>query len=141
MLRTSMDLMKENSFKLAKVRSRRYPAQTITDVDYTDDITLLANTPVQVESRLHSLERAAGAIGLHVNADKTEYMRFKQSGEFSTRKGGPLKLVDKFPLPKKECLINRKCHQHVTSKGMDSNRLAIGHMEFRPDRLNKTQFF
>ena len=36
--------MKENGFKLAK-ESRRYPAQTIMDVDYADDIVLLANTP------------------------------------------------------------------------------------------------
>ena len=32
-LRTSIDIMKDNSFKLVKERSRRYPAQTITDVD------------------------------------------------------------------------------------------------------------
>ena len=32
---------------LAKARSRQYPAQTITDADYTDDIALLANTPAQ----------------------------------------------------------------------------------------------
>ncbi len=44
-LRTSIDLMKENGFKLAKERSRRYPAQTITDADYADDIALLANAP------------------------------------------------------------------------------------------------
>ena len=31
MLRMSIDLMKENSFRLAKKRSRRYPAQTIMD--------------------------------------------------------------------------------------------------------------
>ena len=43
-LRTSLDLMKENGFKLAKEISRRYPAQTITDTDYADDIGLLANT-------------------------------------------------------------------------------------------------
>ena len=30
-LRMSIDLMIENSFKLAKERNRRYPAQTITD--------------------------------------------------------------------------------------------------------------
>ena len=42
------------------------------DVDYADDIMLLANTPAQAESLLHSLERAAGGIGLHVNADKTQ---------------------------------------------------------------------
>ena len=39
-LRTSIDLMKENGFKLAKERSRRYPEQTILDADYTDDIAL-----------------------------------------------------------------------------------------------------
>ena len=56
MLRTSMDKMKDNGFKLTKERSRRYPAQTITDADYADDIVLLANTPAQAETLLHSLE-------------------------------------------------------------------------------------
>ena len=37
-LRMSIDLMKENDFKLAKARSRRYPAQIIMDVDYADVI-------------------------------------------------------------------------------------------------------
>ena len=31
--------------KEKKKKSRRYPAQTITDVDYAGDIALLANTP------------------------------------------------------------------------------------------------
>ena len=62
--------MKDNSFKLAKERSRRYPIQTITDANYTNDIALLANFPTQAETLLHSLEQAAAGIGLHVNADK-----------------------------------------------------------------------
>ena len=41
----SIDLMKENGFKLEKERSSRYPAQAITDVDYVDNIALLANPP------------------------------------------------------------------------------------------------
>ena len=77
-LRTSIDLMKENGFKLAKVRSRKYPTQTITGVDYADDIALLANTLVQVETLLHSLEKTAGSIGLHLKAGKTEYMCFNK---------------------------------------------------------------
>ena len=40
-LETSIDKTKDNGFKLRKERSRRYPAQTITDVDYADDIALL----------------------------------------------------------------------------------------------------
>ena len=87
-LRTSIGLMKENCFKLTKESSRRYPAQTITDADYADDIA-------QAETLLHSLERAAGGIGLHVNADKTEYMCFNQKGDISSQKGGSLKLVNK----------------------------------------------
>ena len=72
MLRASIDLMKENDFMLAKERSRGNPTQTISDADYTDDIALLANTATPVESLLRSLERAAGGVGLHMNADKTE---------------------------------------------------------------------
>ena len=44
-LRTPIDKIKENGFKLTKERSRRYPAQTITDADYADDIALLAMHP------------------------------------------------------------------------------------------------
>ena len=46
-LKTPIDKMIDNSFKLTKERSRRYPAKTITDADYADDIALLANTPAQ----------------------------------------------------------------------------------------------
>ena len=67
-LGTSIDLMKGIGFKLAKERSWWYPAQTI--MDYADDIALLSNTPAQVESQLHSLERAAGGLSFHVNDDK-----------------------------------------------------------------------
>ena len=96
-LRTSIDKIKDNSFKLIKERSRRYPpAQTIMDVDYTNDIALLANTPSQAETLLHSLEWAAADIGLHVNADKMKYMCFNQRGNISTLNGRSLKLVDKF---------------------------------------------
>ena len=96
MLRTSIDKIRENGFELRKKRSRRYPAKTITDADYADDIALLANTPNQAETLLHSLERAAAGIVLHVNAHKTEYICFNQAGYISTLDGTSLKLVDKF---------------------------------------------
>ena len=95
-LRTSIDIIEDNGFKLAKERSRKYPALTLTDADYTDDIALLANTPAQAETLLHSLERAAAGIGLHVNVHKTEYMYFNQRANISTLNGCSLKLVDKF---------------------------------------------
>ena len=70
------------------------PAKTITDVDDVDDaddIALLANTPNKAETLLHSSERATAGIGIHVNAHKTEYMCYNQSGDITA-----LKLVDKF---------------------------------------------
>ena len=70
--------------------------------------------PAQAEKLLHSLERAAAGIGLHVNALKTEYMGFNQSGDISTLNDSSLKLVDK------QCLIDRDRHRHATNKGMDS---------------------
>ena len=71
-LKTSIDKIRENGFELTKKRSRRYPAKTMTDANYADDIAILANTPDQAETLLHSLERAAADIGLYVNAHKTE---------------------------------------------------------------------
>ena len=88
-----LDKIRENGFELTKKRSRRYPAKTITDAD---DIALLANTPNQAETQQHSLERAAAGIGLHVNAHKTEYMCYNETGDISTLDGTSLKLVDKF---------------------------------------------
>ena len=71
------------------------------DADYTDDIALLAHTSTQAKSLLHSLEQAAGGIGLHVNADKMEYMCFNQKGDISTLNSVSLK-----PVPWKLCLFN-----------------------------------
>ena len=67
MFRTLIDKIRENGFELTKKRSRRYPAKTITDADY---IVILANTPNQAKTLLHSLERAAAGIGLHLNAHR-----------------------------------------------------------------------
>ena len=96
MLRTSIDKIRENGFELKKKRSRRYPAKTVTDANYADDIALLANTPNQAGTRRHSLERAATGIGLHVSALKTEYMCYNRTGNISTLDRTSLKPVDKF---------------------------------------------
>ena len=95
-LRTSIDKIRENSFELTKKRSRRYPAKTITDADNADNIAILENTPNQAETLLYSLERTAAGIGLHVNAHKTKYMCYNQTGDIATLDGASLKLVDKF---------------------------------------------
>ena len=102
LLRTSIDKIKENGFELTKKRSRRYPAKTITDADYADDIAILANSPNHAETLLHSLELATAGIGLHANAHKTEYMCFNQTSDISTLDGR------KIHQRRKQCFINQK---------------------------------
>ena len=119
--------MKDNGFKLTKKRTRRYSAQTITDADYANDIALLANTPAQARTLLHSLGRAAAGIGLHVNAHKTEYMRFNQRGDISTLNGS-----GQVHLPREQCLINRDRRDFQRH-----GRLSIGYRSYG----SQTQFF
>ena len=53
-LRTSTAKIKENGFELTKKRSSRYPAKTITDADYADDVAILAISPAQVSISMHT---------------------------------------------------------------------------------------
>ena len=95
-LRTSIDKIKENSFKLTQKRSRRYSVETIADANYADDIALLENAAAQAETLPQSLEWAVAGIALHVNAHKTEYMCLNERVDISTLSSSSLKLVDKF---------------------------------------------
>ena len=115
-LRTLIDKIKENGFELTKKRSRRYPAKTITDADYADDIEILANAVNQAETLLHSLEQAAAGIGFHVNAHKTEYMCFNQTSDISTLDKKLSETDRQVHLPRKRCLINRKRHRHAANE-------------------------
>ena len=122
MLRTSIDKIRENGFELTKKRSRRYPAKTITDADYADDIAILVNTPNQAETQLHSLEWTAADISLRVNAHKTEYMCYNQTGDISTLVGTSLKLVDKFTYLGSSVSSTEKDIDMRLTEGMDSYR-------------------
>ena len=68
-----------------------YVCTIIICISSSNDIAILANTPNQAETLLHSLEWAA--------AHKTEYMCFNQTGDISTLDWSSLKLVDKFTYP------------------------------------------
>ena len=80
----------------SKPFTSQYPAQTIVDMDYADDIAVLANTPAQPETLLHCLGWADAGIGLYLNAHKMEYMCFNQRGDIATLNGRSRKLVDNF---------------------------------------------
>ena len=140
-LRTSIDKIRENGFELTKKRSRRYPAKTITDADYADDIAILANTPDQAETLLHSLERAAAGIGLYVNAHKTEYMCYNQMGDISTLDGTPLKLVDKFTyLGSSVESTEKDIDTRLTKAWTAINRLSIIWKSDLTDKMKRSFF-
>ena len=125
-LRTSIDKIRENGFELTKKRSRRYPAKKITDADYADDITILANTPSQAETLLHSWEPAAAGIGLHVNAHKTAYMCYNQTGDISILNRTSLKLVDEFTyLGSSISSTEKDINTRLTKAWTAINRLSI----------------
>ena len=56
----------------------------------------MENTPNQGDTLLHSLEKAAAGIGLHINELKMGYMCYNHTDNISTQDGTPLELVDKF---------------------------------------------
>ena len=137
-LRTSIDKIKENGFELTKKRSWRYPATTITDANYA---AILANTPDQAETLLHSLERAAASIGLYVNAHKMEYMCSNQTGDISTLEGTPLKLVDKFTYLESSVESTEKdIETRLTKVWTAINRLSIIWKSDLTDKM-KCSFF
>ena len=117
--------MKENGLTWAMERSRRYLVRTIKDADYADDIALLINTPTQAESLLHSLERAAGGIGPHVNADKYEFVCFNQRN-ISTLNDRSLKLVDKFTFHRSSVpSLENDINTRLTKARTATDRLSV----------------
>ena len=95
-LRTSADLHPELGFTLDRARSRRHPAKVITDVDYADDLALISDTIDEATKLLHLVEKAASEIGLYINAKKTEFISFNQTGEIKSLNGNSLKSVKDF---------------------------------------------
>ena len=109
------------------------PAKTITDADYADDIAILANTPNQAETLLHSLEQTAAGIGLHVNAHKTEYMSFNQTGDIST--------LDKFTyLGSSVSSTEKDIYTRLTKVWTAIDRLSIIWKSDLPDKMKRSFF-
>ena len=138
-LRTSIVKIRENGFELTKKRSRRYPAKTITDTDYADDIAILANTPNQAETLLHSLEREAETL-LH-SLEREAEMCYNQTGDISTLDGTPLKLVDKFPyLGSSVSSTEKDIDTRLTKTWTAINRLSIIWKSDLTDKMKRSFF-
>ena len=120
-------------------RSRRYPAKTIAD--YADDIAILANAPAQAETLLHSLERAAAGNGFHVNAHKTEYMCFNQTGDISTLGSSSLKLVDRFTyLGSSVSSTEKDMDTQLTKARTATDRLSVIWKSDLTDKMKRSFF-
>ena len=115
---------------MAKEGSRRYPAQTFTDAEYADDIAFRANTPARAKTLLHSLKQPPQALAsMSMQSKRNTFVLIKEA-----TKGWGFESSGLVHLLRKQYLINRERHQYAISKGMDSYRLAIGHLEVRPDQ-------
>ena len=57
-------------------RSRRLPAEVLTDLDYADDISLLSDRVEQAQELLTRVETECAKVGLRLNAKKTEVITY-----------------------------------------------------------------
>ena len=80
-------------------RSTRHPAETLTDLDYADDICLLSDNIRQAQALLTRVELECAEVGLRLNAKKTEVMTYnipKEHLPLTTTEGTVLKEVSDF---------------------------------------------
>ena len=81
-LRLSLDPLNNRGLQIRPKRSRRHPAQHLTDLDFADDLALITELVEDAEALLQSLEKAAALIGLHCNENKTEYINTGENYRF-----------------------------------------------------------
>ena len=102
---------------------------------------MLANTPNQAETLLHSLERAAAGIGLHAHAHKTEYMCYNQTGHIFTLDRTSLKLVDKFTyLGSSVSSTEKNIDTRLTKAWTSIDRLSIIWKSDLTDKMKRSFF-
>ena len=116
----------QNADSIMDVRTRVVLSSTSVYIYIYIYIAILANTPNQAETQLHILEQTPADIGHHVNAHKTEYMCFNQTGDISTLDGTSLKLVDKFTyLGSSVSSTEKDIDTRLTKAWTAINRLSI----------------
>ncbi|CAM1310307.1 Uncharacterised protein r2_g2061 [Pycnogonum litorale] len=70
----------------------------MTDVDYADDLAVLADVLKDATFLLHSIERTSKEIGFYLNADKTEFICLNQDASegMKSLNGDKIKQVEDF---------------------------------------------
>ena len=78
----------ELGFTLHQRQSRRVHAKAISDLDFADDIVLLANDMDQARMLVNKVEEECKKVGLEINAKKTKSMFFNRDSQVITTDGG-----------------------------------------------------
>ena len=71
-LRQSADMINYKRLTLEHSKPSRYPSRHLTDLDYADDISLLAGTIQNAGALLKSLENATHKVNLFLNTNGTK---------------------------------------------------------------------
>ena len=86
-------------------------------------------------------KRAAAGIGLHVNAHKTEYMCYNQTGDISTLDGTSLKLIDKYTyLGSSVSSTEKDINTQLTKTWTSIDRLSIIWKSDLTDKMKRSFF-
>ena len=98
-LRLSLDTIHDKGITIKPRMSSRHPSKHIPDLDFADDIALLADCMENAQHLLNSLEEAAALVGLHLNEGKTEFISNSEAPQDTTltaRNGNNIKKVTDF---------------------------------------------
>ena len=85
-------------FQLQKIKCRRVPPITITDMDFADDIELVNEGIKEAQEMITRVEKSAKRVGLSMNTGKTKYMSYNTNQQFEIKAidGSNLKRVEDF---------------------------------------------
>lgn len=89
----------EHGFTLKPAQSRRVVSETVTDVEFADDVALVTDSIEAAQNLLGRLETAASSVGLTMNDGKTEFLTVNTPDEEANIKsssGRQLKHVKDF---------------------------------------------
>ena len=77
-------------------RSLSFPEQRLSNLGFTNDITLLANSVGDAQSQLNKIAQAATEVGLNINIGKTKVMSVNLPAPKISLNDVELKVVDDF---------------------------------------------
>ena len=94
-----MALNNSDGLTLHTQKSKRKPAEKLSDLDFADDIALLSDSLADAQAMLNRVEQSCQAVGLHLNSTKTKFMHINpkaNAGQLKSSKNEPIELVSDF---------------------------------------------